>query len=51
MLWPSEETVSIHSEAELKNPTEEECRVVGAVCTVRFKRSLYDGIIVCIGEW
>lgn len=50
MLWPLEETVSIHSEAELKDPVGEECRVVGAGCTVRFKRSLYDGVIACIGK-
>lgn len=50
MLWPNEETVSVHSAAELKEPSEN-LRAVGSFCSIQFGRSLYQGKIACIGKF
>ena len=46
MYWESEETVSIHCDAEIK--AKEKC--VGGFCEVSFGKRQYTGKIACIGK-
>lgn len=50
VLWPDEDTVSVHPEAEVMEPALEQC-VVGSCCSIQFGRSKYKGKIACIGKF
>ena len=47
--WDNEETVSIHSDCEMKEPPKHE-RTVEASCVVQFGRKLYEGKIASVGK-
>ena len=50
VLWPNEETVSIHSTTELKESLDK-FRDVSSLCTIQFGRTLYEGKIACVGKF
>jgi len=51
VVWPNEDTVSIHLSGDLKEPSREDFRAVGSLYSIQFGRSVYKGKIACIGKF
>ena len=50
VFWEEENTASVLSDEDLKEPSRED-RNVGASCVVPIKKKLYTGQIACVGMY